>query len=898
MDSSDKNKKHPSSLFNIVIDYIVTMSYLCTQDSDYSMPNNWNPLYMIPYTDDYSYNSKLIKHWINHISTNSAYNIKSIFMKKIILKENEECEKKYWQNKKCISLDLFSEWDNWHKAIFVYDDNFLAQIICRCMMFSKESFKLKFDVLIKIIFRRVLSFSTQLKCLNSIDAHFNYELADNIKNSKINEDKKKIIENEIFIIVKYCSYLKSLGFNHLSFQITTSLLRDLFSIDCKVWADSTYIKTHPSSNIKTDKELLDMFKNKHICELKYNLLCLLLSIHINNEEINLALGLINNLDHVMNKKFEYYRTKNNYISLTELEQYEVLNVISFYKSKSQLLYILGKFSDSNENIKISNFLLKENINSYKLFHKYLLEKEIQFPSSLIKIFIECMIQNIHLNMIKNNICLCDTLFNLCFQILNKYFKNEKFIFSLVYIEYGEYLIYQKKFDYAEHALYTGEQLIQNTFFTYVCKLNTTCIHYEAAELVNVTNYYFAKARLLRCQILHILLHELNRELTISEIGHYYTSKIDWNLTSIKRFIDNLNPYNDWRLTDNEHSVYTFNNINTLYFQVKLNSDIGLILENIQGSHIEGIHTSYCILKEDIAFIKQLDEQLEKNIHLLNITQRNYGFNTLNTSNMYLSIAKIYFLKIQFLIIACSKKMDLLDAIKTINTMHFLELCKKTNDICTNHYYSKELNIHYLILAKTYLTTGLNIINSLYGSDHQYSATYYLYLGFITYIDCYLSDTNIYNKLKILVEAKNLLHKSENIINKYYPSNHYELKQIYKILSRLYFELAEFELKCADNSDDYKKYDSEENSNFYKDLHKERCNHYEKCDFYIDKYKTFPNLWGYFWDSEFNVSNYEHLVTSNPPCVLYCTKHCKDNNIMCKTKNINTVDVNEVFELLK
>ena len=157
-------------------------------------------------------------------------------------------------------------------------------------------------------------------------------------------------------------------------MIFACLLRDLFSIDCKVWADSTYIKTHPSSNIKTDKELLDMFKNKHICELKYNLLCLLLSIHINNEEINLALGLINNLDHVMNKKFEYYRTKNNYISLTELEQYEVLNVISFYKSKSQLLYILGKFSDSNDNIKISNFLLKENINSYKLFHKYLLEK--------------------------------------------------------------------------------------------------------------------------------------------------------------------------------------------------------------------------------------------------------------------------------------------------------------------------------------------------------------------------------------------------------------------------------------------------------------------------------------------------------------------------------------------
>ena len=114
-----------------------------------------------------------------------------------------------------------------------------------------------------------------------------------------------------------------------------------------------------------------------------------------------------------------------------------------------------------------------------------------------------------------------------------------------------------------------------------------------------------------------------------------------------------------------------------------------------------------------------------------------------------------------------------------------------------------------------------------------------------------------------------LHVAENVIKKNFPSNHFELKQVYKILQYVYMELHLGKLNViGDNYDNHFLHISQQ---------------------YKSYFNTFPNI-----NSLFSISlNLDNLMIETlPVCDVYCTTHCMNKQNCIKLEKIDLTTIIE------
>ena len=736
----------------------------------------------------------------------SNQSIKLLFIKSLITKENDECTLQHNNNNyqyqycynKYTSVSLMRQWEKWHKPIFLENNSFLAQVLSRCLTHSSDSYKLTFACIIKNIKNKILNYSKQ------------------IKNMSI-ETEKNMAENEVIIIVKYAEFLTNLGFLNAGSNITRFLLQEFFNI-----RDFKHIYK------QNDEFFFQQYKSKKFCEIKYHLCCILLVILNENRNINSVLNIIENLDKIMNQKFQYAMSQINDIQYTEFERDCYINVLIYFNEKSKFYYNQGDYYESLMNIEKSIKLLKALILGHKKFYKNLLQFKIKLPHYLFKIYIEVTIQNAKFFMIRNDYDNCEALFKIVFFTLKKYFKHERYIYALVFYEFGQYLLYRKKTDYAEHAFYQAEKILSNYFQEYICKYHAFSHHDSliAADLAPAwpsllmcPNYYLAKILIMRCHIFQIITCE------ISDNDIYYDltyRQLKAKLSQIQMFV-NL-----------DSTILTGNNFELFYLKLKTEQlRIGVDLMGYMYKR------RYILLEKTENF----DSCMEDGEKLLNLIQRKIGLTSLETAFQFINLGLLNLLK--------SNNFKLGISMKTSSTYIIL-------------------SNHYLSLSKIHLQTSLNIIKRI-GFNHPYSVTSLIYLGYVTYLTSYPSQ----NEFELLNNAKdNFLHVAENIIKEHFPSNHYELKQIYLMLEKIYRRLHIITiLEKIENK----------NTNYVNEF-------LTIAENYELKYDNFPSTYGLFSNSLPNLSNL--MINIAPPCKIYCTQHCECSKNCIK--NCNCPNLSKCF----
>ena len=271
-------------------------------------------------------------------------------------------------------------------------------------------------------------------------------------------------------------FLSSLGFHRIAYNLVTVF----FSIFFKANDPDKYLQY-------TYDNVMQCYDSEIVNEIRYTLICILLSQSNEHSNVCLSLKYVKICDAVeeTKRKFAFLADLSckQFDTFSKVEIITLKNVINYFNERSKLMHLTGKFEQSLQDVNKSTSLLLRILRGY---HKHMRKMEtgqwklwekqpddtfivvsgvspIAFPSQLYKLYIDCLLIKIHHYMIQNDFKTCNKLFTTCFSCARTYFKNENHIYSMIFIELGSYMMYKKNFSIASYAFIIAHTTLRNVY---------------------------------------------------------------------------------------------------------------------------------------------------------------------------------------------------------------------------------------------------------------------------------------------------------------------------------------------------------------------------------------------------------------------------------------------------